>query len=170
MMPPIKKLSFFRKEKAQTMVEFALVFPVLLVITYGIIEFGRMVFIYAEVTNAAREGARYGAAVAGLFDSTPLPQFADCANIRKAVRKTAIMVNIPDANIQIWYDRPGTGTIANSCPPPTNNGKYPIIAGDRIIVHIVAQYSPIISFLGLSGFNITGENARTILVNVPLSP
>ncbi len=169
MRPPIKKLPFFRKEKAQTLVEFAIVFPVLLMITYGIMEFGRMVFIYAVVTGAARDGARYGAAAGGSYDNSVIPKFADCTNIRAAVRQNAFLVSIPDANIQIWYDRPGSGVIANSCPPPFSYGKYTLKAGDRVVVHIVAQYVPVIRFLGLSGFNITGENARTILYNVPLT-
>ncbi len=169
MTPPIKKLSFFRKEKAQTLVEFALVFPVLLVITYGIIEFSRMVFTYAVVTGAAREGARYGAAAGGSYDNSVIPKFADCPNIREAVRKNAFLVSIPDASIQIWYDRPGSGTIANGCPPPISYGKYIIKPGDRVVVRISAKYTPVIKFLGISELNIIGENARTILVNVPLT-
>jgi hypothetical protein len=35
------------KDKAQGMVEFALVLPLLLLLVYGIIEAGRMLFIYS---------------------------------------------------------------------------------------------------------------------------
>lgn len=40
--------------------EFALVLPVLLLILFGIIEFGLVMFDQAVITNASREGARAG--------------------------------------------------------------------------------------------------------------
>lgn len=42
-------------------VEFALVSPLLLLILFGTIEFGIMMYDQAIITNAAREGARWGA-------------------------------------------------------------------------------------------------------------
>jgi Flp pilus assembly protein TadG len=46
------------KEKGQTLVEFALVIPLLLLLVFGIIEFGRVYHAQLVVTSAAREGAR----------------------------------------------------------------------------------------------------------------
>ncbi len=42
-------------------VEFALVLPVLLLVLFGIINFGALMYDQAVVTNAAREGARWAA-------------------------------------------------------------------------------------------------------------
>ena len=39
--------------------EFALVFPILVILIFGIVDFGRAIFIYSVVQDAAREGARY---------------------------------------------------------------------------------------------------------------
>ena len=39
-------------------VEFAIVAPLLLMIVFGIIEFGRMIMVQQILTNASREGAR----------------------------------------------------------------------------------------------------------------
>ena len=44
--------------RAQGLVEFALVFPVFLLIMFGLFDIGRAVFAFNEITNAAREGAR----------------------------------------------------------------------------------------------------------------
>ncbi len=52
-----------KRDKGQGMVEFALVFPLLLMVTLGIIEFGWMMFSYSAVVTSSREGARYGAAI-----------------------------------------------------------------------------------------------------------
>ncbi|HUS59407.1 MAG TPA: TadE family protein [Planctomycetota bacterium] len=46
--------------RAQSVVEFALVLPVLLLIIMGIVEFGRIFMTQQIVVNASREGARTG--------------------------------------------------------------------------------------------------------------
>jgi hypothetical protein len=171
MIKPFKKMAHSKREIAQTMVEFAIVFPVILLITYGMIEFGRMMYIYAAVTGAAREGARYGAAAGDSGGGTPY--YADCAGIRTAVRRTAVLVSIPDENIDISYDKgPGLAEVELTCEDlatDVSNDDDPIKLGDRIIVHAITQYEPVIGgFLGVSGFPINSENARTILVNIPM--
>lgn len=45
-------------ERGAELVEFALVFPLLLLVTLGIIDFGLLFQRYEVLTNAAREGAR----------------------------------------------------------------------------------------------------------------
>lgn len=45
-------------QRAQSMVEFALVGPLLLFVAFGAVDFGRAYFHQNEITNAAREGAR----------------------------------------------------------------------------------------------------------------
>jgi Flp pilus assembly protein TadG len=50
-----------KKERGQATVELALVLPVLLLILFGIMEFGRVFSAYLVITNAAREGARQAA-------------------------------------------------------------------------------------------------------------
>lgn len=52
---------FARGESGAAMVEFAIVLPLLLVLVLGIIDFGRALFVLNNLTNAAREGARFGA-------------------------------------------------------------------------------------------------------------
>ena len=59
-----EKLSVYEKpqESAQGMVEFALVLPMLILVLFGIIEVGRLLFIYNAVATSSREAARYGSA------------------------------------------------------------------------------------------------------------
>lgn len=47
-----------RSEKGVSAVEFALIAPLLFILTFGIIEFGLLLFDKAVVTNASREGGR----------------------------------------------------------------------------------------------------------------
>ncbi len=50
-----------RSSRGQSLVEFALTLPILLLILVGVLDLGRLYFTYISLTNAAREGARYGA-------------------------------------------------------------------------------------------------------------
>lgn len=87
------------------MVEFALIAPVLIVLLFGIIDFGRVIYIYATLNQAVSEGAR-----TAIRDSALLPSNAD---VQAAVRNHAVDVSL-----------------ANPCPngpitsinPPANQG------------------------------------------------
>ena len=50
-----------RSERAATLIEFALTLPILLMLMFGMIEFGRILNAQIMVTSAAREGARLAA-------------------------------------------------------------------------------------------------------------
>jgi Flp pilus assembly protein TadG len=50
-----------RAEQGQTMVEFALIVPVLFLVLFGIIQFGALYNDYITLTDAARVGARKAA-------------------------------------------------------------------------------------------------------------
>lgn len=49
-----------KSARGQSLVELALVLPVLIIILFGILEFGRIFHSYLVITHAAREGARLG--------------------------------------------------------------------------------------------------------------
>lgn len=53
-------------ERGQSLVEFVLALPILLVIVFGIIEFAAAWRTYQVITNVAREGARVGVTPAGI--------------------------------------------------------------------------------------------------------
>jgi hypothetical protein len=50
-----------RRARGQALAEFALVFPIAMSVIFGIIVFGMWVFYQQQLTNVAREGARYAA-------------------------------------------------------------------------------------------------------------
>ncbi|HHX50646.1 MAG TPA: pilus assembly protein [Clostridia bacterium] len=53
--------SFWSDKKGQSLVELALVLPILLMLLLGIVEFGRIYGAYLTISHAAREGARHAA-------------------------------------------------------------------------------------------------------------
>jgi Flp pilus assembly protein TadG len=49
-----------RRSRGQSMVEFALILPILVLILIGIFDAGRAIYAYNTVSNSARAGARVG--------------------------------------------------------------------------------------------------------------
>ena len=67
-----------QRQKGAEIVEFALVLPLLLLILFGIMEFGIVFFDKAIITNASREGAR-----AGVVSRSPVLSNDDITTIVK---------------------------------------------------------------------------------------
>ena len=167
-----------RKNKAQAMVEFAIVLPILLMLLYGILEAGRLLFIYSTIVTASRQAVRYGSATGMGQVSSTVPRYQDCAGIRQAAQRVDYLNAFADDDIVIQYDTgPGstpttfcTGGVAldSSFNPGTNNNR-------RLLVTIDGDYKPIVpkivGFLERSDANskpIKAQSARTVLVSVAI--
>src|SRR3954467_9801682 len=87
-----------QRTRAQSMVEFALVLPILLLLVVGIIEMGYALFVYVEVQNAAREGAR-AAAVRACPNTI---SYQEIANLTRA--RMPVFVNLASINSQVAYN------------------------------------------------------------------
>ena len=70
-------LQKIRGESGQTLVELALLLPVLLLLLLGVVEFGRILMTYLMISHSSREGARL-AAVGG-SDSAVVQRVQDQA-------------------------------------------------------------------------------------------
>lgn len=94
-----------RGQRSQSMVEFALIAPVLIILLFGIVDFGRVIYVYATLNQAVSEGARTAIRASPLLPSN--------ADVQAAVRNHAVDVSL-----------------ANPCPngpitatnPPANQG------------------------------------------------
>src|SRR3972149_5707323 len=91
------------KVKAQALTEFALTLTVLLMVVYGLLETGRLLFIYASTVTAARQAVRYGSTT-GINDSG-IRYYRDCDGIRAAVHNVGFINRFDESDILIAYDR-----------------------------------------------------------------
>ncbi|MBN2373061.1 pilus assembly protein [bacterium] len=69
-------------EKGAAAVEFAIILPLMVILVFGIIEFGLILYNQQVITNASREGAR-----AGIVSQSPR---LDDASIRNIVNQYAL--------------------------------------------------------------------------------
>ena len=144
--------------RAQAMVEFAIVLPILLALLVGILEVGRMVFIYASVTNASREASRYGSAV-GKEDVYGYEKYRYCEGIQNAANRSTFLISL--SRIDIKYD---TGSAVLTCDAATGeDADISVDSGDRVIVTVEADYAPMVKLLPFPSRKFTSTSARTIL-------
>lgn len=80
-----------KRTRGQSLVEFALVFPVFMVIVVGTVDVGRAVFSYNTLTNGAREGARLAAVN------------QDIARVQSRTASQAITLGLTNASITVNY-------------------------------------------------------------------
>lgn len=101
------------------MVEFALIAPLLIILVFGIVDFGRLVYVYATLNQAVNEGAR-----AAVRDSALLPTDVD---VQTAVRNHAVSVSLanPCPNGPITSALPGSnqGWIYITEPNPPSSAE-----------------------------------------------
>jgi|GEM_PF-5430397 len=106
-----KKPFGVNKEHGQSMLEFALVLPILLFMTMAIFDFGRALFTYSEASNAVRNGLRYGAILG--YDPAN-PAYAQCQAMIGIAKKVSFATP-GQTDVDVDYLN-GTDGLAKSTP------------------------------------------------------
>jgi Flp pilus assembly protein TadG len=83
---------FLKDKDGQTIIEFAVLLPILLLVLFGITEFGRAIMVKNVLHTAAREGARLGATPAG-----------DSLSVDVRIREVLSAANIAAKEITIQH-------------------------------------------------------------------
>jgi Flp pilus assembly protein TadG len=132
---------YARRRRGASIVEFALVCGLCLMLLLGVIDFGRILFVNHLLTNAAREGARY--AVVHTHDLTT-------TDIQDYVRGRLVNQDLQlNATISVYRVNPSTGT---------NLGEWTDAGfGEAIAVKIEGTLHPIVPRLLLLRPAITME-------------
>jgi len=152
-----------RGARAQAIVEFALVLMVLMMILVGILEVGRLVFMYAAVNNASREAARYASAF-GLDDTGAYLKYQYCKGIEDAAKRSAFFTPL---TVTITYDSGPNTSSFHTCTPDSNGVDTGVSVNngtdlDRVNVTVSANYSPMVNLIPIGSRTITSSSARTI--------
>jgi hypothetical protein len=150
-----------RRERGQTLAEFAMVLPILALLIFGLVDTARLYQSWVTMQHAAREGARYG--VTGRIDcSDPSPDRLNC--IYHTVRtQTDGLTNAStdmDVYVKSW-DYPAYAGSGNEGNPGEQC--------DALEVRVEYDFTPSIPLIG----NIFGPVhmvARERLVNEPFGP
>jgi Flp pilus assembly protein TadG len=141
-----------RSRAGQAAVEFALVMPMMMVLIFGAIEFGTAMYDKAVITNASREGARFG-----IVATTP----------RKTNRQIQDVVSNYSKRYVINYKKTAADTAVTTvtCQAPAPSACTPAQRTSGVLMIVTTDYTyP--SFLlpkFLTGLNGFGLRATTVM-------
>lgn len=149
------------RRKGQSLVEFALSLPVLLLILVGVLDFGRIMFTYAQASNNLRNALRYGVIVG--YQADEIPNYQNCAEMR-AIASQVWFANPASNQVTINYIQP-TGT--TSCTGSTAPSDLNLDNGDILQVRLQTTVDLITPFLaGPLAIDLQGQ--RTIVRSIEL--
>jgi TadE-like protein len=114
--------SYARSQRSQGLTEFAIIAPIILLLTFGIIDFGRALYIYITLQQASNEGARVAVRASYFIDpngaSHNWPKNADVLTAVQGHAVAAVLANpCPNGPIPNGGSPQGSPQI-----PPMNTG------------------------------------------------
>ena len=149
--------------RGQTLVEFAFVLPIFLLLVMATLDFGRVIYAQNAINNDAREGTRVGSVSAQQLSTTG-SWTARYAAIRTAARAMSPGVELPDTAIM--------GKTVDACPvpldPATTTCFYPTGAnasGSVVYVQLTIQVPILTPIIGqVMGGSFTVSAVSEVLV------
>ena len=173
--------TIIKKQDGATTVEFAIMVPLLLLLTFGIIEFGLLLFNKHIINNSSREGARAG--IVAREDRFNAGSLADDIDVAGTVSNwignhlvTFGGTGIPQVYIEIVEDVDDDPTTLEQCDSATFYSIYPIdnfpspggvpCLDYRCCLKVRVSYeyhflflsSPLFQFIGLGPINSVAES------------
>lgn len=155
----------YRDERGQSLVEFALVIPIIMLLMVGLFDLGRIVFINNSLSDGAKHGARH---------ASTNPRSAEyCDAIDEAVRTAIRGQELSQYTVTYTTVDPGgtpTGTylLCEDGGNGPDNGSLPVTAGpgDLVRVDLAADVELAIGFIaqatGRDTFNLEAESTMEV--------
>jgi Flp pilus assembly protein TadG len=122
-----------RSQRGQSLVEFALILPIFILVLAGLFDLGRAVFAYNTISNASRESVRVA-----IVNQT-------ATDVQNEALKQGVSLGLSAADVTITYADPsGTGT----CSSPYGLGcratvtvQYSYTAATPVISQIIGPFT-----------------------------
>lgn len=162
-----------RRSRGQTLVEFALVFPVFILLLFGIIDVGRLVYLNSTLSQAAREGARAGSVEASYRGSSatgcntaggPVCPAND-STLLTHITSAANRMMSPFGSVANTY----MNCVAATGTPPTGAWTGATCAsttsGGQISVRVTASFTPLTPVIGQIIGTRTLQGTATMAIN-----
>ncbi|HYM15302.1 MAG TPA: TadE family protein [Dehalococcoidia bacterium] len=133
-------------ERGQSLAEFAVVLPLLMLLVFGVVEFGSVMKSYIQLTNASREAARYAAlgSTAGAYPAN-CKSSGDATVVGRACEVLGGLKLANVSNVAVTY--------------PQGN-----VSGNKVVVTVTYVYHYFTPVGGIIGF-FGGESKSTLTLN-----
>lgn len=166
------------RQRGQGLVEFALVFPIIVLLLIATFDMGRAVYAYTSIANAARQGAR----VAAVNQLYPAGSVTTCAenmpvedmtsggtptwSARACAAAAATSLGLTPSNVTVAYAAPSGSTLA--CPagpaPAAASANTPFHVGCIASVTVSYPFAPITPLIGgfLGSFTMSSTSQMPV--------
>jgi len=138
--------------RGQTLVEFALILPIFLLLLVGIFDLGRAIYAYNTVNNAAREGGRLA-----IVDQTE-------SDIQARAAQHAASLQVADADVYVDYRAQATPETEGSCLAEVGTDA---VVGCIAVVKVPYTYNAATPLIGnlVGQILVTGETRFRVEFN-----
>jgi Flp pilus assembly protein TadG len=158
----LPKIRGRERSRGQSVVEFALVLPILLLLLAATVDFGRLFYAYVAVENAAKEGALYGAR-SPLCDDATNVNCSDPNNVAWHVTNEAS--NLKDSNgVSLLSSTVACRDTAGTLVQPINN----CVDGYTYQVTVTSPFrliTPLLSTIVGQNITLRAEAQSTVVVD-----
>lgn len=154
--------SLFREDRGQSLIEFALILPILLLLVTGLIDAARAIWEENTLAYAAREGTRYAIVHGSAGSPIAWPgsptvsqcsssgSFPTCQPVFDAVRNNAL--GVANVNVTVTW-------------PDTSGGTTCYDRGCRVTVDATAPFVPLPSqYLIAGAFSVTLKGGSQLYI------
>jgi Flp pilus assembly protein TadG len=149
----ITGIGFRKMDRGSSLLEFALIAVMFVLVLLGVVEMGRMVLVYTTVANAARAGARYAIVHGGDRTGTGADgpsgpgSPCTCTQVKTVVKNfaSAGLLTTSNLNISVTYPN-GVNT-----------------AGSPVSVTVTYPYDPLVAFFNPLLSNTLGSTSQGVI-------
>lgn len=157
------------RENGASLIEFAVVAPLLFLLLFGVIEFARVVHGFTTVWSVAREGARYATTI-GDTDADGTPNYLDCEAIVAAAVAKAVAAGVSENDVTVeYYDLSGNEVADCDGNEPAPDGPGgDIDNGFTIEVGASGSFEAVVPILStfLDGIDLSSTQSRSVFKGV----
>jgi Flp pilus assembly protein TadG len=158
--------------RGQTLVEFALVFPIFVLMLFGLIDMGRYVYFSSTLSQAAREGARLASVEASWLGSTD-PSCGTAggpvcpANVATLRNHVQVAVN----RMMAPFPPVATGSVYVNCANTAPTGNWTTATcdspfpGAQVSVRVVSDFTVLTPAVSQIVGSLAGSASATMVSN-----
>ena len=115
------------RHSAQSLLEFALVLPLFLLLLFALIDFSRLLFTYVSMSNGAREMARVAAVSNGWTNAAPITAFNNYTIVAGAASGgSSDGITVVSGSAACAHTMYGGGTCTGSQTPTSQTCPFPL--------------------------------------------
>ena len=130
-----------RGSRGATLVEAALITPLLMLLTFSIVDFGSIFYVYLSLENGVSQATRYGITGNVMLDING-NQMSRTDSIMTAMRNATPTLTLPDNAFTFSYLSPGSSTWSSGAGGPDDIQKVTVDYTWTVMTPLIAAFFP----------------------------